>query len=459
MKSFLQRVLPAVFGHDTDRKDARDATPDHRQSPVVAPSPEALTASAPQAVAGARRLLIASSGEVIGFEFRIPDDTLLRLKRRSDPRAQAAHVAAVMASARLITQSGRTGLARVPAEWLVHVTALDTAPGAMVALEVSEAPSREVMAAMVEVVQQLRAHGAKVGWSDALILPLQSDFVVVHQDEESMATVLKRIEAWPDHLRGRPTLVTDMANVEGIELALASGITYVCGALAPQPGGIAQKDALPVAPEVKRVGHLLNQLVTGAETEVIISQIKGDVGLSYRLLRRINSASFAQLGAGATIDQAVLMLGRNELYRWLSVLLVQFAGSRKASSALQEVALWRSRLLELLAIERREDIPGQFFTLGLASMLGLLLKMNPADVVSTLNLPEPAQQALLAQTGPWHSYLQVAVLVESQLLEDAGALTDQFGGVERVLALSDEAWAWAAQHTDKAARGEAPKIA
>ena len=183
------------------------------------------------------------------------------------------------------------------------------------------------------------------------------------------------------------------------------------------------------------------------------------MGLSYRLLLRINSASFAQLGAGATIDQAVLMLGRNELYRWLSVLLVQFAGSRKASSALQEVALWRSRLLELLAIERREDIPGQFFTLGLASMLGLLLKMNPADVVSTLNLPEPAQQALLAQTGPWHSYLQVAVLVESQLLEDAGALTDQFGGVERVLALSDEAWAWAAQHTDKAARGEAPKIA
>ena len=268
MKSFLQRVLLAVFGHDTDRTDAR-----HRQSSVVAASPEALAASVPLAVAGPRRLLIASSGEVIGFEFRIPNDTLLRLKRRSDPRAQAAHVAAVMASARLITQPGRTGLARVPAEWLVHVAVVDTVPGAMVALEVSEVPSREVMAAMVEVVQQLRARNAKVGWGDALALPLQSDFVVLHQGEESMATVLKRIEAWPDHLRGRPTLVTDMANVEGIELALASGITYVCGALAPQPGGIAQKDALPVAPEVKRVGHLLNQLVTGAETAVIICLI------------------------------------------------------------------------------------------------------------------------------------------------------------------------------------------
>ena len=78
-----------------------------------------------------------------------------------------------------------------------------------------------------------------------------------------------------------------------------------------------------------RIGNLLNLLVTGAENNDIVANIKSDVGLSYRLLQRINSASFARINAGASIDQAVLLLGRGELYRWLSLLLFQFAALEK----------------------------------------------------------------------------------------------------------------------------------
>jgi EAL and modified HD-GYP domain-containing signal transduction protein len=248
-----------------------------------------------------------------------------------------------------------------------------------------------------------------------------------------------------------PTLVTDVASVEDVEMALYSGISYACGALTPPAQPLSPLDALPLPPEVHRVGHLLNQLVIGTDTAVIVSDIKSDVGLSYRLLRRINSASFAQLHAEASIDQAVLMLGRNELYRWLSLLLVQFAGKRKASSALQEITLWRSRLLELLAQEKKEPVPGQLFTLGLASMLGPLLKISQDEVVSTLNLPTPARQALLDQAGPWHVYLHMALLVQTQSLGEHSELAEPFGGVERVMALADDAWAWAweAEHANR----------
>jgi EAL and modified HD-GYP domain-containing signal transduction protein len=167
------------------------------------------------------------------------------------------------------------------------------------------------------------------------------------------------------------------------------------------------------------------------------------VSLTYRLLQRMNSASFAHLGGISSVDQAVQMLGRNDLHRWLSLMLMQFAGSRKMASALQEIALCRSRFVELLAIERGESEPGRFFTLGLASMLGLILKLEPEQVVATLSLPPEAEQALLAQAGPWYVYLRTANQVEHQTVSEASVAADGFSSLERVLELSTQAWAWA----------------
>lgn len=63
-----------------------------------------------------------------------------------------------------------------------------------------------------------------------------------------------------------------------------------------------------------------------------------------------------------------------------------------------------------------------------------------------------AQQALLAQSGPWAVYLRTAMHVESHSLDDDTAQADGFGGAAQVLALSEEAWAWAAEHSDRGAR-------
>lgn len=82
------------------------------------------------------------------------------------------------------------------------------------------------------------------------------------------------------------------------------------------------------------MSQLLQKLSGDADNAVIISDLKGDIGLSVRLLQRINSATFAHLGGVASIDQAVMVLGRNELHRWLSMMLMQFASKRKVSSAL-----------------------------------------------------------------------------------------------------------------------------
>lgn len=455
MSSIFQRLRQVFSSQRTPPAQKKSASSPHVAPSIAVPAGQTDATAALVAVA-ARRPLMAADGSIVGFEFCIDGALLKRLKSRSDDRGRAAHVSALLTSAHLMSQSGRMGFARLPIDWMVHITDVHCAAGAWIGIEQvpPAAQTPTLLEAAADLVQQLRAAGAKVGWDITLMPDQHPDFVMLHQGPDPMSTLLEATKTWPQSLRDLPTLVTDVASIEDVELALSGGISYACGALAPPAPSLGPVEAMPLAPEVQRVGHLLNQLVIGTDTAVIVGDIKSDVGLSYRLLRRINSASFAQLHAEASIDQAVLMLGRNELYRWLSLLLVQFAGKRKASSALQEVTLWRSRLLELLAQENKEPLPGQFFTLGLASMLGPLLKVSQDDVVSTLNLPVPARQALLDQAGPWHIYLHMALLVQTQSLGEHSELAEPFGGVDRVMALADDAWAWAweAEHANRVAK-------
>ena len=454
MPSLLQRLLPRLFG-DHDRPIAK--------APPIAPAhgagrPEdVMPAMTGLQSLGARRPLISSEGHIVGFEFQVGEQTFQRLVRRGDQRAQAAHVSAVLASARLIGQSGRIGFARFPTGWLLQATTAQVGPGTMVGLELDEnCESTPQLALDTEhAVGRLRSAGAKVGWTASCHINAVPDFLLLHQQAMPMAELLKRMQGLPKAWSAIPVVVTDIANLEDLELALHHGISWGCGAPTALSAMPALDKNLPVPPEVRRVGHLLHQLVTGAETPDIVAEIKRDVGLSYRLLRRINSASFAQLNPGTTIEQAAMMLGRNELYRWFSMLMIQFAGQRKTSFALQEITLWHSRLMELLALEKNDPAAGQLFTLGLASMLALLLKTSPTEIASALNLPETARQALLEQSGPWNVYLQTAMELERPSQLGSNPELAHFGGRARVLQLSDQAWTWAADNSQRDGHGGA----
>ncbi len=451
MTSPLLSLLQRVFGHPKK---------------AILPAPARAQAAEPAAVApglptlqslGARRPLISSDGDIVGFEFQVGEHTFDRLAQRADRHGQAAHASAVLTAARLMGQSGKIGFARVPASWLLQATQVQAGPEMMVGLEQDgdSEQTAQVLHDTEQAVRRLRDAGAKVGWTTQTRLESAPDFLMLHQRTLSMAELLQSIPLRPAAWAAAPVLLTDIANLDDLELALQQGIRWGCGAPTARSHTADSDKNLPVPPEVQRIGQLLHQLVTGAEIMDIVAKIKGDVGLSYRLLRRINSASFAQLGASATIEQAAMMLGRNELYRWFSMLLIQFAGQRKTSFALQEIALWRSRLMELLAQEKGDPAAGQMFTLGLASMLGLLLKTSPTEIISALNLPEPARQALLEQTGPWYDYLRMASAMENPSELESSPGLEPFGGPSRALELSDQAWTWAANNSQRAAQGAA----
>ncbi|NUZ08073.1 EAL and HDOD domain-containing protein [Piscinibacter koreensis] len=403
------------------------AAPQPRPAAAAVTEPDAITAI------GARRPLVDVGGRVAGFEFRMPESTLRRLRSRDNAVAAAAHTRALFATMRLTTDAGRIAYTELPPGWLQRPQlAAEVTRGCMIAVPLVEAADAFGTEACT-AIRALRAAGARVGWAGPRVQPVTPDFVVVRPGLDDVASARQR---------GVPLLASDVETLEQLEAMLQAGVRYACCSIASRT---EPKEAQPLAPQVQRVCLLLNRLVQDADTRSIVSDIKEDVALAYRLLHHINMAGVGQAHEVDSIEQAVLMLGRNELYRWLSMLLVTFSAGRPASGALQEIALARARLFELLAIDRAEPEPGSLFTLGLASMLGLLLQVKLADAIEPLNLHEFARRALLEASGPWYAYLAVAAELENPKSTQLETLAEPFGGAARVAARAAEAWQWAAK--------------
>ena len=420
-----------------------------RMRPTAGPSPTGLLAGI-----GSRRPVISDIGDVIGYEFAIPQLVIDRLNQSNDARVKAAHIAVPLTSAGLVSRSARIGFARLPAQWLDPAALPVTdSKGVWICIDTltGHGAASVDRGQVAQCIAQFQAAGAKVGWSvdpdssPASDFAVPRDFVVLQQGNLPLAALLTAREAWPAPLQALPILATDLRSEEDLELALQRGMTYVCGTFQKSDAAPVQR----VPPDVFRLTTLMNRLMSDADLQVIVNDIKGDVGLSYRLLTLMKSARFSGRHAALNVEQAVLTLGRDELHRILSVMLLRHVGARKVSGALEEIALWRSRFLELLAIERLEPVPGHFFALGLVSMLGPLLKQDPAALIENIAMADPAKQALLTGDGPWGTYLRIATDLEAQRLDPDSILAHDFGGADRIHALSDGAWVWAQEQSKR----------
>ena len=163
-----------------------------------------------------------------------------------------------------------------------------------------------------------------------------------------------------------------------------------------------------------RVMELLNLVISHADVAEIEAKFKMDAALSYRLLRYINSPALLLQQPIQSISHAVMFLGHDQLYRWLSLML--FAGDEPdpRTHALLRNALVRARFTENLgqcriAPTRR----GGLFIVGILSMLDALMNLPMADAIAGLKLPEEIVFALLKRAGPLAPYLELAIACEN----------------------------------------------
>lgn len=422
-------MLPSLFGRWLARRKRAGAP-----MPPGAPPPverRVCSLSTAPLSMGARRPLISAGSGLAGFEFHVAESLVGRLRRREDLLAAQACTAGVLGAMRLACAERLLALAELPAAWLARIQPeQEIVPGMMLVLRPGWAlDGADDLPAISRV---LRRHGAQVGFRpDAAPWPagLQPDFLLLaglrHPGE---------LATW----KGRAPLLlaTDLPDVDTLEALLAGGL----GLASCEVGVPACQGHRALPPQAHGLLRLLNELVQDQDHARVVASIKSDAALSVRLLQHLNSAGASPGRVLDSIDQAVMVLGRDALYRWVAQMLVRLGPPRACAGGLQSLALARARLLELLARARGEASPGGLYLLGLASMLPVLLQCPLSEALKTLRLPHEAVLALTGGVGPWAPYLNLAIALEQPDDAEANRLAAPWGGLDAVRALSDRAW-------------------
>lgn len=417
--------------------------------PPQPPAPAASRATPPQpaaavpqpalsAGAGARRPLVSAQGRLAGFEFQIGAAMLGRLQ---GPAAVAC-AANLLGAMRQCCNQGLSALAELPAGWLARAAQdKDLAPGMHLLLR-ADALFEDADAACT-LVARLRRGGVRVGWSALSTPPMpraagRPDFMPLSPpatpDVQAWQHAVQRaVERWP----GIPLLLLELPAVDVMEGLLGPGVLWAaCSVGACSEPARAQ--ALP--PQARRALRLLNRLLHDEDHAAVVEDIKADAALGLRLLQYLNSAGALPGRELDSIEQAVLLLGRDALYRWVAQMLVRMSPPRPAAHVLQATALARARLFELLARASDAPSPGALYLLGLATMLPLLLQCGLDEAAEAMRLPPAAVQALRQQGGPWQPYLGLLQALEAADMPATEAASAPFGGHEHVLACWAEAW-------------------
>ncbi len=201
---------------------------------------------------------------------------------------------------------------------------------------------------------------------------------------------------------------------------VASGFTETCiyaqAATRPQPakGGPMARALLL---------KMLSLVTTDADTADIEALIKRDTNLSYHLLKLVNSVAISPGKKITNFAQAIAMIGRRQLQRWLQLLLyARSQGSMLASPLMPRAAL-RASLMENLAKRKglSRDQQDHAFMTGMFSLLDLLFGSPLAGIIAPLNLSEDVVLALTTGNGPFSSLLAAVKANEGR---PSPALTD-----------------------------------
>lgn len=160
---------------------------------------------------------------------------------------------------------------------------------------------------------------------------------------------------------------------------------------------------------VVQVMELLNLAREKAPIERMEAAFKRNAALTYRLLRYINSPANGLRQSIQSIGHALVWLGYEPLYRWLTLLLFSSREGDGRDEALLKNALVRARFMENLgALHLPADQRGGLFIVGILSHLDALLNQPMAQALEPLRLPDAMREALLDGAGPYAPYLNLA---------------------------------------------------
>ncbi|MEJ2201338.1 MAG: HDOD domain-containing protein, partial [Desulfuromonadaceae bacterium] len=195
---------------------------------------------------------------------------------------------------------------------------------------------------------------------------------------------------------------------------------------------------------------LLQQLMNDAEIDEIEETMRMCPGLTYSLLKLVNSVAVGSRKAISSIRHAIAMIGRKQLKRWVQLVLFAADDNRGLENPLVDMAAVRGGMMEQLVLNhdhyrRVGELAEEAFMVGILSLLERIYAVPMEDVVATLNLSAEASAALLHRAGVLGKILACVEAMEQMDFKGGWPGLEALGFTSgQVFAAQCEAFKWKA---------------
>jgi len=286
--------------------------------------------------------------------------------------------------------------------------------------------------------------GVRPEWNGLLQL---ADYVLMDVGSEDIPAITSQIAAVSRAAAGKRFVAIGVQTLEAFHMCHKLQFALFMGPF------ITRRETLDnptMGPSRAKVLDLMNRVRTGAEQPELAAQFRHDPALSVRLLRYVNSPGMGLMNKIGGIEQALMVMGQDKLYRWLTLILFTGGKAQELDQAVLENALVRGRVAEQLAgralfAKARDEI----FVAGLFSLLDVVMHMPMEQVLKQISLPAEITEAIISQRGPYAPYLALAIACEQDDQSSIETLAKQIGrDVADINAVHMDALLWAQELSD-----------
>jgi EAL and modified HD-GYP domain-containing signal transduction protein len=347
---------------------------------------------------------------------------------RSASEGPARVESAMAATAGVIAHAAQLGLARAigDAKAFVNVDAevlmsdiFAFMPREQTVLEI--VPGVEVTEPLMWRIAELAGHGfrfaAQAGAETRRepgqlqrLLPLVD---YVKMDLRAMPIVSLLSLAPQVRAAGRKLIAEKVETSGEYKTCLDLGFNYFQGYYFAKPSVLGGRK---LSPSQLAVLELMALVTSDADNIEIEQAVKRDVSLALNLLRLVNTPAVGARQRIDSLSQALIVLGRRQLQRWLQIMLYAEPATRGHNmSPLLMLATTRGRLMELLAQRLRpsqRNVADIAFTVGIMSLMDTLFAMPMTAIVEQIPVIDEVANALLWRSGFFGELLRLAESIE-----------------------------------------------
>ncbi len=386
-----------------------------KPEPAAAPAsaPPAAAPSAPAAEAGAivcRAEIVDERHSLCGYRF-------------STPEPEAAMLATLVAAG--VPEFARQRVALVPLDLdalaaELHLPLLAPHTIFLFDRQAAGLPAADIAArlsALRAAGSKVALHGVTLDEDDAALLAV-ADMVVLHLNQHALAdfqTLSKQLRLRYPELK---LVVDGVESWDERRMCASWGANFFMGHFLTTTDQVDPNAKIDQSRMTSI--ELLNLLRTDAELPAMIEVAKRDPGMTYQVLQWANAPGSGQTTKVTSLQQAFMVLGRNQLYRGLTVSMFRLGGgaTKDRDESLLEIALTRARFLETCS-KLPQAKCDELFLVGLLSLFDVLLGVPMANLVGKMQLSDDIRDVLLGQEGVYGPYLTMVLLLERNKVERA----------------------------------------